>query len=125
MIEGRHGLLSLLDEVSSYKDNDGAVLVNRYNRAMAKHDHYFPGEEAVFGTAYGSEYPLSLKPALSFAISLCSVGVQSYEVSKEQITCGCDLLSLVYFYVGDSSGQTILGCTILPLKNKRIRFFPL
>lgn len=52
MIEGRHGLLSLLDEVSSYKDNDGAVLVNRYNRAMATHDHYFPGEEAVFGTGY-------------------------------------------------------------------------
>ncbi|CAM9168994.1 unnamed protein product, partial [Laminaria digitata] len=52
MIEGRHGLLSLLDEVSSYKDNDGAVLVNRYNRAMATHDHYFSGEEAVFGTGY-------------------------------------------------------------------------
>lgn len=55
MIEGRHGLLSLLDEVSSYKDNDGAVLVNRYNRAMSDHDHYFPGEEAVYGTGYGRE----------------------------------------------------------------------
>ncbi|CAM9723719.1 unnamed protein product [Ectocarpus sp. 6 AP-2014] len=53
MIEGRHGLLSLLDEVSSYKDNDGKVLVNRYNRVMANHDHYFPGEEAVYGTGYG------------------------------------------------------------------------
>ncbi|CAM9656497.1 unnamed protein product [Ectocarpus sp. 12 AP-2014] len=53
MIEGRHGLLSLLDEVSSYKDNDGKVLVNRYNRVMANHDHYFPGEEAVYGTSYG------------------------------------------------------------------------
>lgn len=55
MIEGRHGLLSLLDEVSSYKDNDGAVLVNRYNRVMSNHQHYFPGEEAVYGTAYGRE----------------------------------------------------------------------
>ena len=62
MIEGRHGLLSLLDEVSSYKDNDGAVLVNRYNRAMATHDHYFAGEEAVFGTGYARKYssPLPL-----------------------------------------------------------------
>lgn len=55
MIEGRHGLLSLLDEVSSYKDNDGAVLVNRYNRAMGTHDHYFPGQEAVYGTGYARE----------------------------------------------------------------------
>ncbi|CAN0179356.1 unnamed protein product, partial [Hapterophycus canaliculatus] len=54
MIEGRHGLLSLLDEVSSYKDNDGKVLVNRYNRAMENHDHYFPGEEAVYGTGYAA-----------------------------------------------------------------------
>lgn len=56
MIEGRHGLLSLLDEVSSYKDNDGAVLVNRYNRAMANHDHYLPGQEAVYGTGYAREW---------------------------------------------------------------------
>lgn len=72
MIEGRHGLLSLLDEVSSYKDNDGAVLVNRYNRAMATHDHYFSGEEAVFGTGYARKYPPLLPqccffPGLFFA----------------------------------------------------------
>ena len=64
MIEGRHGLLSLLDEVSSYKDNDGAVLVNRYNRAMATHDHYFCGEEAVFGTGYARKYPPPFPPGL-------------------------------------------------------------
>lgn len=55
MIEGRLGLLSLLDEVSAYKNNDGAVLVNRYNRAMANHDHYFPGQEAVYGSGYARE----------------------------------------------------------------------
>lgn len=63
MIEGRHGLLSLLDEVSSYKDNDGKVLVNRYNRVMANHDHYFPGEEAVYGTGYGREYEYPPPPS--------------------------------------------------------------
>lgn len=55
MIEGRRGLLSLLDEVSSIKTNDGSVLVNNYNRAMCSHDHYFSGEEAVYGTGYTSE----------------------------------------------------------------------
>ncbi|CAM9504516.1 unnamed protein product [Pylaiella littoralis] len=64
MIEGRQGLLSLLDEVSSYKSSGGASLVNRYNRAMANHDHYFPGEEAVYGTAYGRKYPPPPPPLL-------------------------------------------------------------
>ena len=55
MIEGRRGLLSLLDEVSSIKSNDASVLVNNYNRAMVSHEHYFSGEEAVYGTGYARE----------------------------------------------------------------------
>ncbi|CAN0251246.1 unnamed protein product, partial [Discosporangium mesarthrocarpum] len=53
MIEGRAGLLSLLDEVSSHRDNNELVLVNHYNRAMSKHRHYFFGQEAVYGTRPG------------------------------------------------------------------------
>lgn len=71
MIEGRHGLLSLLDEVSSYKDNDGKVLVNRYNRAMENHNHYFPGEEAVYGTAYAAARKYSPPPPLLAQVDEC------------------------------------------------------
>lgn len=77
MIEGRHGLLSLLDEVSSYKDNDGAVLVNRYNRAMSDHDHYFPGEEAVYGTAYGRERTTKMPVLSACALLYCSLYLAS------------------------------------------------
>lgn len=74
MIEGRQGLLSLLDEVSSYKSSGGASLVNRYNRAMANHDHYFPGEEAVYGTAYGRKYPPPPPPSCcTLMLGLCTV----------------------------------------------------
>ncbi|KAG5179113.1 P-loop containing nucleoside triphosphate hydrolase protein [Tribonema minus] len=49
MIEGKTGLLSLLDEQCAYRDSTSTDLVNRLNKACAERPYYISGRGLLYG----------------------------------------------------------------------------
>lgn len=49
LIEGRTGLLAILDEQCAFRDSTYLDLISRYNRSLTGHPHYIPGKRLVYG----------------------------------------------------------------------------